>query len=186
MAKPHQQPAERSDQRAKRHGRPSSLMAAVLGAVIERPSHGYEIDIRVKRRLGAEWSQRSVYDTLDRLERDGLLLSQRELVAGGSRRVYQATDIGEQTRAAWTHADIRTWILFSRPDESQQILARLDELERDCMVLLEGSTSIELERPSWISRMLIVSRDTDREQLECEIRWIKRTRREIEEHLAEP
>lgn len=184
MAKPDEQSVNQSDQRAKRHGQPSPQTVAVLGAVIEKPSHGYEIDQRLRRRLGAEWSQRSIYETLARLERDGLLQSAYEQISGNARRVYRATRLGQQTRASWTHADIRSWILFSRPDESRQILARLEDLEHDCMILLEGNVSIELDRPSWISRMLIASRDADRERLEGELRWIKRTRHEIEEYMA--
>lgn len=185
------------DERAKRRGPPSSLTAAVLAAVIEKPSHGYEIATRVNRRMGTEWNRRSVYEVLSRLDKEGLLWSEQERsanVRSGWKRVYRVTELGEQTRAAWTHerqalpegrADIRAWIVFSSPEESEQILAALDEYEKDCMEMAEGSTDAMVRRASWRSRMLNLSRDAVREQLEGEIRWIKRARREIQEYLAE-
>jgi DNA-binding PadR family transcriptional regulator len=149
--------------------------------------------------MGTDWASRSVYDALDRLQKDNLLWSEEQKTAGvrsGWKRVFYATELGEQTRAAWSHEGQvlskgrvdRAWIVFSSPDEADRILAKLDECEQDCMECLEtakGSTGTVIQPTSWSSRMLNVSRNSDREQLEGEIRWIKRTRREIEEYMAE-
>jgi DNA-binding PadR family transcriptional regulator len=190
---------DHSDDRVKRRGSPAPLTAAVLAAIVERPSHGYEITTRINRRMGTDWALRSVYDALARLQKDKLLSSEEQKTRGERsswKRVYYATELGEQTRAAWSHEGQvlpkrrvdRAWIVFSSPDEADQILAKLDEWEQDCMECLEttkGITCTVIQPTSWSSRMLNVSRNSDREQLEGEIRWIKRTRREIEEYLAE-
>jgi DNA-binding PadR family transcriptional regulator len=189
---------DHSDDRVKRRGAPAPLTAAVLAAVVERPSHGYEIATRINRRMGTSWAPRSVYDALDRLQRDNLLRSQEQKtgVRGGWKRVFYPTELGEQTRVAWSYegqalpkgrVDL-AWIVFSSPEEADQILAKLDECEQDCMERLEtarGSTSTVIQATSWSSRMLRASRYRDRDQLESEIGWIKRTRGEIEEYLAE-
>ncbi len=184
------------DERAKGQGLPSSLTAAVLAAVIERHSYGYEIHTRVNRRIGADWPLRRVYDVLKRLDREGLVWSEVVLTDAKRRwrRIYRATDLGEETRTAWTYerhalpegrADIRAWLVFSSPEEAPQLLVALDEYEKDCIELGEGNTEVAVPRASWTSRMLSLSREGFREQLRSEIGWINRVRREIEEYLAE-
>jgi DNA-binding PadR family transcriptional regulator len=183
------------DERTKHERRP--LIAAVLAAVIEKPSHGYEIAVRLDRRVGnLKVDRRRVYEALTQLEVEGFVQSEqtRSEGPGGWRRVYTGTERGEQARAAWIQelqafpvgrSDISVWMVFSTPEESPQILAALDECEKDCMEMAEGSTEAVVRRASWRSRMLDLSRETVREQIEVEIRWIKRARREIEEYLAE-
>lgn len=173
------------------------MIAAVLAAVIEKPSHGYEINVRLDRRAGnLKVDRRRVYEALEQLETEGFVRSELDKAEGpgGWRRVYTATELGEQERAAWIRelqafpvgrSDISAWMVFSTPEEAPQILAALDECEKDCMEMAEGSTETVVRRASWRSRMLNLSRETVREQIEGEIRWIKRARREIEEYLAE-
>ena len=170
--------------------------AAVLAAVIEKPSHGYEIARRLTMRTGTERSLRSVYGALERLEKDGLLRSKPEQarVRSGWRRTYWPTELGEQVRASWREEGqvpssglpiIRAWMVFSAPEEAEQILARLQECEADCLERLESRTVKEVPRASWTSRMLSLSWDAVREQVEGEIDWIKDARNEITEFLAE-
>lgn len=183
------------DDRTKYERRP--LIAAVLAAVIEKSSHGYEITTRLERRVeNLKVDRRRVYEALNQLEADGLVESAQDKSEGpsGWRRVYTATELGEQARAAWIQelqalpaerSAISVRMVFSSQEEAPQILMALDEYEKDCMEMAEGSTEAVVRRPSWRSRMLNLSRETTREQIEGEIRWIKRARREIEEYLAE-
>ena len=86
---------------------------AILGLVVERPRHGYEIEQVIEDRNMRNWTEigfSSIYYLLKKLERSGWVSS--ELQARGSggpqRRVYSATRLG---RAAWR-------------DESLEALAR--------------------------------------------------------------
>jgi len=64
-------------------------------------------------------------------------------------------------------------------------LEKLEEYELDCMEMQERTIEEDLERASWHSRMIGVTRAAVSEQLQAELRWIARVRREIEEYLAQ-
>ena len=49
----------------------------------------------------------------------------------------------------------------------------------------EGADEPDVARGSWRSRMIGATRAAVTEQLQAELRWIVRVRREIEEYLAE-
>ncbi|GAB3016552.1 PadR family transcriptional regulator [Mycobacterium bourgelatii] len=61
-------------------------IASIHGASMadELAGHGYKI------------SPGTLYPTLHRMERDGLLTSRQEVVEGRARRVYDITDLGRQ------------------------------------------------------------------------------------------
>ncbi len=52
----------------------------ILGYLLERPAHGYELLTRINRDLGRIWrvAPSQLYATLDRLERQGLIRGARE------------------------------------------------------------------------------------------------------------
>lgn len=86
----------------------------VLGLVIERPSHGYEIVQRYEARYG--WllpiSSGSVYEALKRLRRDGLLeeVPEEEPVHDArsrGRRCLRATRAGAQAYRGWLAGRMR-------------------------------------------------------------------------------
>jgi DNA-binding PadR family transcriptional regulator len=84
---------------------PSELV--VLGLVIERPRHGYDLDRIISERGIRRWADvafSSIYYVLGKLERRGLVWA--GATAGPkSRRVYSATDAGK-TAAATATADM--------------------------------------------------------------------------------
>jgi hypothetical protein len=53
------------------------------------------------------------------------------------------------------------------------------------MEMQESAMEAEIVQPSWRSRMLNVTRAAVGEQLQAELRWITRARREIQEYLAQ-
>ena len=74
------------------------LDALVLAALEEEPAHGYGI-IRSLRRRSSEvfrLAEGTVYPTLHRLERDGLVSSRWTSASGRRRRVYRLTRSGHE------------------------------------------------------------------------------------------
>ncbi len=73
---------------------------AVLGLVVERPRHGYEIEQVIEERGMRDWTESgfsSIYYLLKKLEKEGLILGRLEEAARGpARKVYQATTAGQE------------------------------------------------------------------------------------------
>ena len=82
---------------------------AILGLVLERPRHGYEIDETIEERGMRDWTEvgfSSIYYILNKLEARGLITSHKEAAPGRgpARKVYSITDAGQ---AAWYQATIQ-------------------------------------------------------------------------------
>ncbi|NEK87408.1 PadR family transcriptional regulator [Blastococcus saxobsidens] len=74
-----------------------------LLALLERgPSHGYQLRAEFDAATGATWPLNvgQVYSTLDRLERDGLVVQDGEPDADG-RIAYRITDVGQAELRGW-------------------------------------------------------------------------------------
>ena len=73
------------------------LELAVLGLLKERPMHGYELRKQLTQRLGLFWtvSFGSLYPTLKRLERRGVVARDEVRGEGRMRQVYRVTPPGE-------------------------------------------------------------------------------------------
>lgn len=74
----------------------------VLGLVIERPQHGYDLEQVIERRGIRQWTDigfSSIYYLLTRLERRGLLHVPEAPAAAKSRRVFHATAEGREVAA---------------------------------------------------------------------------------------
>jgi DNA-binding PadR family transcriptional regulator len=80
-------------------GRRGNTRAAVLGLLLERPMHGYEMISELEARTGGVWrpSPGSIYPTLQLLEDEGLITSEES----GGRKRFTLTEAGraEATRA---------------------------------------------------------------------------------------
>jgi DNA-binding PadR family transcriptional regulator len=74
---------------------------ALLALVDERPIHGYELKAEFDRRTGGAWPLNfgQVYTTLQRLERDALIVSSPPTADG--QVVYRSTDAGKQLVSRW-------------------------------------------------------------------------------------
>ena len=86
-------------------GRRGNVRAAILGLLLERPMHGYEMISELESRTGGVWrpSPGSIYPTLQLLEDEGLV----EVTAQDGRKSYALTEAGqtaaqsENDRAPW-------------------------------------------------------------------------------------
>jgi PadR family transcriptional regulator PadR len=84
----------------------------VLAALRAGPAHGYALVVDLAERSDGvfELSEGTVYPSLHRLERDGLVTSRWVKHAGRRRRVYELTGAGE---TALGDRD-RDWRVFAR------------------------------------------------------------------------
>jgi DNA-binding PadR family transcriptional regulator len=84
---------------------------AILGLLTEKPSYGYEIEQRVSSRGMRNWTrmeQSSIYNSLRRLERNGLVESVKKEVDGRLRKIYHPTSQGSHflQREVFTYLSI--------------------------------------------------------------------------------
>ncbi|AZZ42441.1 PadR family transcriptional regulator [Acidipropionibacterium jensenii] len=78
-----------------------SIRFAILAMLAERPRHGYELKSEFDRRTNSTWPLNvgQVYTTLDRLERDQLVLRGDEDAEG--RVAYSITGLGRERVRSW-------------------------------------------------------------------------------------
>jgi DNA-binding PadR family transcriptional regulator len=81
---------------------------AILSLIVEKPRHGYELEVVIEERGMREWTEvgfSSIYYLLKKLEKEGLVAGRLEQLPGRgpARKVYQATPAG---RAAWQEAAV--------------------------------------------------------------------------------
>ena len=82
----------------------------VLGLVVERPRHGYDLEQVIERRGIRRWTDigfSSIYYLLERLHKRGLVHVPRAPDAARSRRVFHATGAGREAARAGALALIR-------------------------------------------------------------------------------
>ncbi len=79
-----------------------SLRFGVLGLLAEQPLHGYQVKQSFEDLLGGTWEVNvgQVYQTLQRLERDGLVQATGDRGDRG-RQAYGVTDAGRDAFAEW-------------------------------------------------------------------------------------
>jgi len=83
-------------------GRPlTNAELAVLGLIVEREMHGYEIEAVIRERGMRNWTEigfSSIYHILGLLEREGLIGSRTEAAPGKgpARKVYRARKAGKR------------------------------------------------------------------------------------------
>jgi DNA-binding PadR family transcriptional regulator len=83
----------------------------VLGLLLEKPSYGYELEQRVSTRGMRNWTrmeQSSIYNSLRRLERNGLVRSEKKEAGGRLRRFFYPTDEGASALQAEVYTLLST------------------------------------------------------------------------------
>jgi DNA-binding PadR family transcriptional regulator len=176
----------------------SSLKGAVLGALLERPSHGYELAHRLGVRLGAGWqiSPPHVYPVLDQLERVGLV---RRVIEPNPERprqprtVYYPTERAAQELSRWLgapprreplRAELQAKIAASRPEDAPALLAMLEDYQRECVRLLEAGDEVTPPARSWTTLLIALTREAHEAHLHAELEWLGMARRRIAEYVA--
>lgn len=176
----------------------SPLKGAILGLVLERPGHGYDLGARLGARLGPSWAidPKRLYRMLDQLERAGLISGAVERDPDNSRQqrtVYSATERAPIALRQWletldprepTRVEIQAKIAAAREEDAPQLLQALSQYQLECMELLRQGSGPPLPVRSWMGLVMDIVRDASDAQLNAEIGWAERTRMRIEEHAA--
>jgi PadR family transcriptional regulator PadR len=101
--------------------RKGSTGVLILNMLADRPMYGYQIAKELKRRSGGYFAfkEGTLYPALHRLEKDGLLRSEWQVVEKGpSRKYYHITEEGRKVLAD----SAKEWTTFS-----QRLLSILGE-----------------------------------------------------------
>jgi len=169
-----------------------SAKHALLGLLLQRSSYPYELADRLRQRLGPAWAVNSgqLYQTIDRLEQDGLI----ERVDPGEqgrddRHIFKATESGAEEFERWFAAGTSVTRLSRRPLTVKLTLAgparlsdalekiatyelecaqRLTELSR-----LHESVAVDGPRVRADHVLLRLSLSADIYALEAELRWAR-------------
>jgi DNA-binding PadR family transcriptional regulator len=84
-----------------------NIDALLLGVLSEQPAHGYEVIRRLRDSSDGvfDYPEGTVYPSLHRLQKAGVLQSSWDIVGGRKRRIYEITPQGssalEGARQAW-------------------------------------------------------------------------------------
>jgi DNA-binding PadR family transcriptional regulator len=176
-------------------GASTPLRGALLGLVLERPSHGGELANRLRARLGEAWrvDGNDVYRLLEALEREGLVCCSEEPIRGrrGTRVVYHPTEITSAAVADWmatmlprepARRGIEAKLAVAREQDLPSLRMALQQYERECLTLAQVIPASDGQPRSWAMLFLDCTRDGAQRVLQAEIDWVGRTLQRIEEH----
>jgi DNA-binding PadR family transcriptional regulator len=178
-------------------GTSAPLRGVLLGLVVERPGHSYDLANRLITRLGETWqiNARDVYRLLKELEGWGLVSSSDEPRRGqrGTHPVYFPTDSTEHALALWMETlmpmapvriGLQAKLAVARGRDVPRLLMALRRYECECLDLLQVMPAASKAAPSWKALFMDCTREGVDGQLRHEIAWAQHTRKRIREHAA--
>ncbi len=175
-----------------------SVRQSLLAILDQAPCYGYQLRAEFDRRTGSTWPLNvgQIYNTLDRLERDGLV--QKGETDDHGHVYYEITDAGSAEVAAWLASPIRR-TSTARDELAMKIAvaatlpgadaasvirtqrrssrAQLEELTRDPAV---GDPPDGALPPEDLARTLIL--DSVMLHAEAELRWLDRVQQRLAQH----
>jgi DNA-binding PadR family transcriptional regulator len=173
----------------------SPVRAAVLAVLIEQPSHGWDVARRASRRMGLSWrvDPKHIYPYLERLEREGLVSSQKERFERPPyvRLVYHSTARGEDARQEWLAAPLTTGVMrtdlevrlgFSTEQDIPDLLRALAERRGEILEEIEENAASDTVRVSYLATIINLQRSSVDKRLKAEMEWIEEARKELEAH----
>ena len=128
-----------------------SIRHAILGLLAERPMHGYRIRKAFAERVSPLWGLTTgqVYQSLAALQRRGLVVARAERTGRRpTRRIYSATDTGQQELDRWQRAapaacarpfreEILIRLMLLRREDAEPLSQAIAAQEREASLLLE-------------------------------------------------
>jgi DNA-binding PadR family transcriptional regulator len=171
------------------------VQEVVLAMLAKEPSHGYELRARLREALGPigdAMNAGQIYVTLGRLEKAGLVASEREpgLADRPDRKVYELTAAGQQRVAGWlvevswpgpAPAEFHLKLVAAAAGRLADPLAIVDAQRRELLRLLRDTHHAALaESPGSAAGLLLegvaLRLQADLRWLEaCEQHWAART-----------
>ena len=161
------------------------MQEVVLAMLAKEPSHGYELRTRLRDALGPigeSMNAGQIYVTLGRLEKAGLVVSEREpgLPDRPDRKVYALTPAGQQRVAAWL-AEV-TWpgpaptefhlkLVAAAAGKLADPLTIVDGQRRELLRLLRDAQRAAMTEPEHSTAGLLLEGVTLR--LQADLRWLE-------------
>ena len=165
-------------------GPSTTLRGALVGLLLERP---WRVDTN------------DVYRLLEQLESTGLAVSRDEPKRSGNQRrthlVYHPTAETSEALTLWMETllprepvrlGLQAKLTVAREQDAPRLLVALKAYERECLVLARLVCPTDGRACSWAALCMDCSRDAVYAQLQTEVDWAARTRRRINEYVADP
>jgi len=173
----------------------SPLKGALLGLLVQKPGHGYNLTNRLERRLGAAWQiePRGLYRQLEALEIAGLVVSNRQSEPDVKRRVYTSTPAAEGALAEWMAADapldpmratLQAKIAVAGAEHVPMLLEALDRYEEQCFAMLNSCKDEQPPLDTLLAIGIFLARDAALAHLQAELGWADTARRALQAFVA--
>ena len=175
-----------------------TLRGALLGALVARPGHGYDLANRLITRLGATWQidKVTVYRQLETLAEQGLAYAvegTRSDEDGRPLITYHPTEETAPAFTAWmekllprkpVRLDMQAKLAVARDEDVPRLLAGLWKHERECLALAQ-LVGPSVGEPTCLADVFMeCTRDSVLGALEGEIAWARRSRKRINEYVS--
>lgn len=178
-------------------GPSTPLRGVLLGLVLERSGHSYDLANRLVERLGRTWqvNPTDVYRLLGQLEDSRLVMASEEPRRGGKRgtyTVYFPTDSTAEALAVWmetlvpmapVRVGLQAKLAVARGQDAPRLLVALQQYERECLAMLQLTPGAS-ELSTWKALFMDCTREGVEGQLRQEIEWAQNTRKRIREHSS--
>jgi DNA-binding PadR family transcriptional regulator len=179
-------------------GRSAHLRGALLGLVLERPSHGGELANRLSTRLGETWQidPNDVYRLLQNLLDEGLVEVHEEPRRDkrpGTRVVYHPTELTSAALTRWIETllpreafrlGLHAKLAVAREQDVPGLRSALAQHRRECLELARTMCPGDGDPGSWSALFMDCTRDGIYQMLQTELDWANRTLRRIDEYAA--
>lgn len=166
----------------------SNIAMAILSMLYESPMHPYRMQVLIKERGKQEVinvSQRaSLYQTINRLEREGLIAARKIAKAENrpERTIYEITPTGTETLRTWVRDMLATPVreypefpaalsvlgLLPVKDALAQLRKRTEALEAELKRIDD-----ELAPVAFLPRLFVLEMELIRAQVATELTWVK-------------
>ena len=167
-----------------------SIRYAILGLIAEQPSHGYALKQVFDQRVSPLWGLTTgqIYQSLNGLERSGLLTSTRQQTARRpERKVYEITEAGQRALDRWLQSESSSLILPFRDEtvirfmllrrkDTESLRRSLHRLEEHVARSLDEARATRPARSS-LSQVFLEGLV---EHLEADLKHLRRLRAEVE------
>ena len=168
-----------------------TVRQSLLAILDQGPCYGYQLRAEFERRTGSTWPLNvgQIYNTLDRLERDGLV--EKGATDEQGHVYYEITDAGSLEVAAWLRSPvsraqstrdelaIKLAVAATLPgvDVTALIRAQRAESRANLEALTGRPRSIAETGPEALARSVVA--DAKIAHAEAELRWLDRTERRL-------
>jgi DNA-binding PadR family transcriptional regulator len=170
----------------------------VLAMLAKEPSHGYQLRSRLRDALGPlgeAMNAGQIYVTLGRLEKAGLVTSEREpgLPDRPDRKVYALTPAGQQRVAGWLSevtwpgpapAEFHLKLVAAAAGRLADPLSIVDAQRRELLRLLRDAQRAAMEEPDGSAAGLVLEGVTLR--LQADLRWLEACERHWADRARHP